>query len=315
MATQVSRISSGVAAIDEVLEGGLCPGQVSEVYGCPGSGKTAFAMQVAAQVVRAGHDVVWLECSQCLPACRLREFIRREQGEENSKVDVDVEVDLREADKVLDRVKCLATPNLTSLLSLLLHSDKHDTGDTRDTSFITSETKLLVLDDLTTLYNAAFPPDNGRDSNVKKARILSVLANELTRLAATHNLSIVVLSKLTSKITKGGPAQLEAPFGDAWASACGTRILLYRNTFPNMTGEQEERWLVVQKQGYRQIPEAIGVPFKIIESGFVTVTLKVSSSRPKLSGARARSPLDVDDDDGHDDGAKRARIDSDEQDL
>ncbi|KAI1345026.1 hypothetical protein F5Y15DRAFT_364562 [Xylariaceae sp. FL0016] len=66
-------VSTGLKALDKALNngaasdgdstpspGGIEKGQIVEVWGPPGSGKTAFAMQAAANTLRDGRKVVWV---------------------------------------------------------------------------------------------------------------------------------------------------------------------------------------------------------------------------------------------------------------
>lgn len=314
------RISTGLSHLDAGLEGGLVRGQILEAYGCPGSGKTTFGMHIASRVIRHGQRVTWLECSQVLPASRLKEFLESSERLANDLEDDD-EQDHDKIEAQMQLVTCFTTLTLSSLFGLLLHSQE----DSGKSVVATEDTSLLVIDDLTTIYNAAFPPDNHKDTNTKKQRILSILSDCLTRLAITENIAILVLSKLTSKITKGGPAQLESPFGDAWSSHCTSRVVLYRDFYAkklSLLDDEEIRWIAVQKATNRNILEPVGLPIKIVGSGIVTIDLEASqmarsqsqTSRPSsrqstdttvtttpgremLGKSRLRSsPLDVEDD-------------------
>ncbi|CCG80944.1 protein of unknown function [Taphrina deformans PYCC 5710] len=218
-------------------------------------------MHIVARVIKEGHRVTWLECSQVLPASRLKEVLESSDRLSDELVDDD-EQDRERIEAQLKLVNCLTTLTLSSLLSLLLHS-KVSGGRS---SAVPEDTALLVIDDLTTIYNAAFPPDNHKDTNTKKQRILSILADCLTRLAITENIAVLVLSKLTSKITRGGPAQLESPFGDVWSSHCTSRVVLYRDFYAkklSLLDDDEIRWVAVQKAANRNILEPVGLPIKI----------------------------------------------------
>lgn len=286
LSTQAPRIRTGIAALDERLDGGIAYGQITEVYGCPGSGKTAFAMFLTSRVVRDGGDgeVVWFECSQCMPASRFRDFIESE------------EVAQEEEEELMRRVRCVRCPTLSCLLTLLLHSDLAG-GD--ESELMPTSTKVLVIDDLTTLCNTAFPPDTLRGATggsrdvettaAKRSRILTVIGNSLSALAITRNIAIVVLNKLTTKISNGY-AKLEGPLGDHWSNVCATRILLYRDHYTkrlSFVDELELRWIAVQKTGGRNLLDPVGVPVKIQHSGFVSLDLE--ASQLSLSRSQSRS--------------------------
>lgn len=56
----IGRLSTGDLALDDALAGGLPEGRLVEVYGAPGSGKTAFALKLAAAAQRQGA-IAWID--------------------------------------------------------------------------------------------------------------------------------------------------------------------------------------------------------------------------------------------------------------
>jgi len=52
---------TGIPTLDETLQGGLPVGKMVEFYGSAGGGKSALAMEVAAEVQKAGGTVLWLD--------------------------------------------------------------------------------------------------------------------------------------------------------------------------------------------------------------------------------------------------------------
>lgn len=270
LSTQAPKLATNITEIDRLLEGGLPTGQIIEIYGCPGAGKTALAASLAAQVIKAGDEVVWLEASQTLPASRLLDFVASEDFSQETER------------RLLELVQVLRIPTLTSLIALLASMTEYKR------SVITKSTKLLIVDDLTTLYNAAFPADSSRETNNKKSLVLTLLASRLSRLAVHYDIVILVLSKLTSKISKGGPAQLESPFGDAWTTACSIRLLLYRDTHTRRLPPGDElclRWATVQRVKNKGILDPEAVPFKITGSSIESMNLgfDLSRSQSRLS--------------------------------
>jgi DNA repair protein RadA/Sms len=55
LGTEEHRTSTGLAAVDRVLGGGLVPGSVVLVAGAPGMGKSTLLLQLASSLARAGH--------------------------------------------------------------------------------------------------------------------------------------------------------------------------------------------------------------------------------------------------------------------
>ena len=57
------RLSSGIAALDAILDGGIVRGRVSEIVGRPGFGRTSLAVSFAAAATRRGEVAAWVDSS------------------------------------------------------------------------------------------------------------------------------------------------------------------------------------------------------------------------------------------------------------
>ncbi len=57
------RLSSGLAPLDELVDGGIPRGRISEITGLPGSGKTSLAASFAATATHRGEVAAWLDSS------------------------------------------------------------------------------------------------------------------------------------------------------------------------------------------------------------------------------------------------------------
>jgi hypothetical protein len=57
------RLSSGLALLDDLIDGGIPRGRISEITGRAGSGKTSMAASFAAFATRRGEVAAWLEAS------------------------------------------------------------------------------------------------------------------------------------------------------------------------------------------------------------------------------------------------------------
>ena len=55
------RLSSGLAALDAIIDGGIVRGRVSEIIGPIGSGRTTIAACFVSAATRAGEVIAWIE--------------------------------------------------------------------------------------------------------------------------------------------------------------------------------------------------------------------------------------------------------------
>jgi len=58
------RLSSGIAALDAIIDGGLVRGRVSEIVGQVGSGRTTIGARFVSAATCAGEVVAWVESSR-----------------------------------------------------------------------------------------------------------------------------------------------------------------------------------------------------------------------------------------------------------
>jgi hypothetical protein len=55
------RLSSGLVALDAIIDGGIVRGRVSEIIGPVGSGRTTIAARFVSEATRAGETAAWVE--------------------------------------------------------------------------------------------------------------------------------------------------------------------------------------------------------------------------------------------------------------
>jgi RecA/RadA recombinase len=63
-----ARLSTGLAALDAVLDGGLPRGRISELAGGPSAGRTGIACAIAAHATWAGETIGWVDPEDALDA-------------------------------------------------------------------------------------------------------------------------------------------------------------------------------------------------------------------------------------------------------
>ncbi|KAM0795108.1 P-loop containing nucleoside triphosphate hydrolase protein [Usnea florida] len=237
-------ISTGLRSLDVFLQGresetssqltppvGVSRGEVTEIYGPPGVGKTALAIQTAASALQSGGSVVWVDSSSEIVGSRLMDilygtFNTEEHGKSNT---VSVE-------ECLERFHHFITPSLPYLLALLTHQ----TSD-----FPPEETTLIVVDSISTLFALAFPRTaenaSSQQTPVKQGEaaqwasgrrwaVMGDLISKISRLAATKNIAVLLTSQMTTRIRSETGAVLQpAISGTAWDTGVSARIVIFRD--------------------------------------------------------------------------------------
>ncbi|KAL8887475.1 MAG: hypothetical protein Q9215_004950 [Flavoplaca cf. flavocitrina] len=208
---------------EDTTTGGLPSGQITEIYGPPGVGKT----------ILAGH--------------RLEDLLEHSLhgGNEAMPDQRGQEAPVSSAD-VLDKFHHFMAPTLPHLMALLAHSTA---------TFPPKGTVLLIVDSISTPFNQAFASstksheerpmgkrnDAGHWASGRRWAVMADLISTLAKLAATRNIAVLLTSQTTTKMRLGDTALLQpALAGTAWDSGISSRILLYRDWQAKTTNELKE---------------------------------------------------------------------------
>ncbi|KKY14107.1 putative vacuolar protein-sorting protein bro1 [Phaeomoniella chlamydospora] len=273
-------ITTNLPSLDDLLQpldplkenGGVSRGQATEIYGPPGSGKTALAMQIASNALHADSKshVCWIDTAGPIPPQRLEQFLRNTPstnlgtsspgGRPPSSLP-----DLSLLDSMLTRFHQRQVFTLPHLLTLFLHPTPE---------FPPPSTSLVVIDNISSLFNVSFPHTSRSSStppgtkasaisfaSTRRFAIAGDLSNALAKLAALRNLAVIVINQTGTSITGLNRAILKpAVGGKEWDVGIATRCVIYRD----FVEEQIEangsvriekrscRWVEVVKGGRRE---------------------------------------------------------------
>lgn len=328
-ATGISNLDNILRADNGVLEvGGIPRGQVTEIYGPPGVGKTALALQIAVNAVHsydAQSQVVWVNTGSAVPPRRVKDFIngyRMPTGEEPSSSPPRP----RSKAEVLEKFDCIDALTLPRLLTLFLHPT---------TMFPPTQTTLIVVDDLSNTIHGSFPKSKGRVANTtsngvrekqaqkaagRKWAVLADLAAAISRMAVVRNVAILVVNQTATSLSRGEKARLKpALTSPQWTLAVQNRILLYRD-FLSSENAEDLPLPIVHQMRFAEVTKMSGkecdyghcpTSFVIRKGGIREVQLKAKSSteispaKPQLelNGPTKRKADEIADSEDEGDGA------------
>ncbi|MCJ1414968.1 hypothetical protein MMC32_001298 [Xylographa parallela] len=243
-----SAVSTGLPQLDQILQGkdpqglsedlftgGLARGQITEVYGPPGVGKTTFAIQGMANALRTEDSVVWIDSGKPIVGSRLEDVISNSTPRTEHDA-LPLSPSARSPSEPLTRLHYFFTPTLPHLLALLAHPSP---------SFPPDQTSLIVVDAVSPLFATAFPRAveglDGNSASGKKndalqwaaSRRFSVMSDFLARLgklAAMKNIAVLLISQTTTKVkTEFGTVLRPALSTRAWDAGIHNRIVLFRD--------------------------------------------------------------------------------------
>lgn len=159
---EVERISTGSEVLDELLEGGLEKGIITNVYGESGTGKTSFCVQVASSVAEKGGKVAYVDTEGGFSPERMAQ-VAGEQALEN--IVIRNPVDFQQQEKAIESLEGLV--------------------ESEDIEFV-------IVDSAVSLYRLKVNGDNASDINQRLSQQLS----ELSKVARVHNIPVLITNQV-----------------------------------------------------------------------------------------------------------------------
>ncbi|KAL3457386.1 P-loop containing nucleoside triphosphate hydrolase protein [Aspergillus heterothallicus] len=232
VSTSLPRLDDAICPLSFENQGdtpqGIPQGHVTEVFGPPGVGKTSLALNVISSALQAGRKAVWIDTGSPLPRPRLREILQKSIHKAGSAQTVE------ELAQNMTYFRAQSLPHLLALLFRLPAGFPHDECD------------LLVIDSASAPFPSYFPNATELKTRVAQSKSLdknqvqwlmnrssnvtSDFANQLTKLAVTHHMAILVINQTRTRI-KGQARATLCPVltGGSWERCINTRIALYRD--------------------------------------------------------------------------------------
>ncbi|KAI0008602.1 P-loop containing nucleoside triphosphate hydrolase protein [Xylariaceae sp. FL0662B] len=271
--------------------GGFQKGQVIEIWGPPGSGKTSFGMQLAANALCRGDKVVWVDGFHPVPSQRLRAMIAAARNSSSATATA------RPESERTDNLLHFKTPTLAHFISLLCRPT---------TKSIPNDTSLIVVDGLSALVNYAFPRNfetrktaKGPGPSARRLQVLQSVISAVQKLAATRDLIIVILSQCATRMQAEQRAALTPAINaSTWEQGIATRLVLFRDWAMKNDTIHDVHFAGIQKRNGKVIPGGIDPIFAFDIQNDCLVDVQLDGSQlPQLplslsSNADAKRKLD-----------------------
>ena len=159
---EIERVSTGSELIDDFLKGGIEKGIITNVYGESGTGKTAFCIQVAAQVAEVGGKVAYVDTEGGFSPERMKQMASEEALE---NLVIKNPVDFQGQEETIDELATVV--------------EKEDID-------------LVIVDSAVSLYRLKVNGDNASEINQRLSQQLS----ELSKIARTQQIPVVITNQV-----------------------------------------------------------------------------------------------------------------------
>ncbi|NWT70472.1 RA51D protein, partial [Prunella himalayana] len=196
-------LPTGSPSLDQLLDSGLYTGEVTELMGASGSGKTQVCLGIAASVsLGLKQHILFLDSSGGFTASRLYQILQAQTEDEEEQA-------------ALQRVQVERVFNIYEVLGAL-----QELRDRLSQQVVSSvgPLKVVLLDSVSAVI---YPLLGGRQS--EGLALMMQLSRELKTLAREFSLAVVVTNQVT-RDSSSGP--LKPALGRSWSFVPSTRVLL-----------------------------------------------------------------------------------------
>jgi RecA/RadA recombinase len=162
-------VSTGIPLLDDFLQGGIPAGKITHVYGPAGSGKTTFALKLAASVAQENFKVLFIDSGNQFDSERLRQICGDTFTLASKNIMVIQPKTFLEQSEVIDRLE----------------------------PFLGNDVRLIIVDALTALYRRSLTKDKERTVvyHQELNRQIAVLLDS----AKHHDIPLVLTNQVTAK--------------------------------------------------------------------------------------------------------------------
>lgn len=162
---EIERVSTGCNAFDQLLNGGIEKGHITEVFGEGGSGKTNICIETAITESRKGNKVVYVD-TEGISAERLYQILNNGSEEILKNIYFFRSYSIEDQEEMLSKAINLIEEN--------------------------EEISLIIVDSLTEFYRAEL--SNGTSTKAKL--FLSKQLTNLSRISKKRNVAVLVTNQV-----------------------------------------------------------------------------------------------------------------------
>ncbi|KAJ7980910.1 DNA repair protein RAD51-like 4 [Quillaja saponaria] len=211
-------LSTGCKRMDELLQGGLRKGQLTELVGPSSSGKTQVCLQVASSVAKMQiGSVLYLDTGNSFSPRRIAQFVHKSSGSV-----LNYQADHIPLQKVMNSVLCHSVFDIFAMFDILHQLEINMKSQIHKADH---QVQLLIVDSISSLIT----PILGGSGPQGHALMISA-GFLLKKLAHEHNLAVLVTNHMV-----GGEGGITKPaLGESWKSVPHVRLLLSRDHGSNI---------------------------------------------------------------------------------
>ncbi|XP_065201600.1 DNA repair protein RAD51 homolog 3, partial [Planococcus citri] len=212
-------------AIDDLFDGGIPTGRLTELIGAPGCGKTQLCLQLCVSVQMpkflGGLDgyAVYIETNSNFSVKRIKEIHKScashcvnisQKLPSSSRSESDLQQFLKE--NPLRKIIKFSVENVEELRSSIF-----TVRSQLETS--SNNVKLIVIDSFIFPFYLT-------DADLDRTKMVTEILIQLHQLASNHHLAVVITNELTTCILDNGATEVTPSLGESFAHIIHNRVML-----------------------------------------------------------------------------------------
>ncbi|KPP63726.1 hypothetical protein Z043_117989 [Scleropages formosus] len=198
-------LSTGNASLDKLLDSGLYTGELTELVGAPGSGKTQVCCGVSVNIAcELKQSVLYVDSTGGLSAEHLLQMVKAKTNNMEEQVEALKRIQVTRVFDIFSLFECLHNLRSTGIAQVVARG---------------SSLKAVIVDSVSAVLALAL---GGKQT--EGMSLMMQIAGELRTIAKDLNVAVLV----TNHVTRDSNGMLKAGLGQSWSHVPRTRILLQR---------------------------------------------------------------------------------------
>jgi len=239
MMSRFSILSTGCDNLDELLDGGLYTGELTEIVGSAGVGKSQICMGIAMfTAMETKKNVLYIDTGGSLSATRIKDMLQ----EWNASLDD------QEVYTILSRISVIHAFDVFSVLEALesVRQRMHNQGDD-DNHDSVRDLRMIIVDSVAGVIS---PILGGQQ--IHGHSLMVNLSRTLKALAVEHSVAVVITNNVVTDSSKSAFSTKPA-LGPTWAHVPNTRLFIRKNSSSQAGSSEVERIATVVKSSRQKL--------------------------------------------------------------
>lgn len=231
-------LSTGFDNLDELLDGGLYTGELTEIVGAAGVGKSQICMSIALfTAMETKKNVLYIDTGGSFSATRVKDMLEQRHNSLSSQ----------DLNNILSRISVIQAFDVFSVIEALERVRDRICKQDDDNDDNMHYLQMIIVDCIAGVIS---PILGGQQ--IQGHSLMVSLARILKSLAVAHSVTVVITNNLVSDSSKSSFCTKPA-LGPTWAHIPNTRILIQKNLMSEANSIVKEKIMATLIKSSKQV--------------------------------------------------------------